>query len=146
MATCDKCGTEKPDDAFYRSRKNRCVECVKAEVRSNRSERIAYYQAYDRQRASDPDRVAARVAHQRNNPRPRPEPDAVKRAARVELGNAVRDGKVVRPPLCDVCSQPADPIHGHHDDYSKPLDVIWCCTACHSSIHAYWRAQKRVAA
>lgn len=122
-----------------------CAECTKAAVRANRAERIEYYRAYDRTRAKQPHRVLARSEYNAVHTKPRTEPDPVKRAARVAVGNALRDGKLIRPAICDVCSQPS-PVHGHHDDYSKPLDVIWCCTACHALIHAYWRAQERKAA
>lgn len=151
MRACTACGEEKPLDAFYRhpfgkdGRQTKCAECTKVAVRANRAARLEYYQAYERERAKLPHRVEARKEYARANPRPRPEPDPVKRAARVAFGNAVRDGKVKKPPHCEVCAAPGD-VHGHHDDYSRPLDVIWCCTACHGLIHAYWRAQERVAA
>jgi len=50
--------------------------------------------------------------------------------ARWALGNAVRDGKVVREP-CLVCKKAF--VEGHHEDYSKPLEVMWLCKSCH-----YW--------
>jgi hypothetical protein len=148
---CTKCGEAKPLEAFYKhpmmadGRLSRCAECVKADVRANRAARIEYYRAYDRARANEPNRKADRVARAKAHPRPRPEPDPVKRAARVLLGNAVRDGKVKKAPECEVCSVSGD-LHGHHEDYSKPLEVIWVCSACHAFIHAYWRAQERQAA
>jgi hypothetical protein len=148
---CFKCGDTKPLDSFYRhpmmadGHLNKCIECAKADVRSARAARLEYYQAYDRARAKQPNRVAANKARAKANPTYRPEPDPIKRAARVALGNAIRDGKIKRPPECQICSV-ADGLHGHHEDYSKPLDVIWCCSACHAFIHAYWRAQERVAA
>lgn len=151
LRTCNKCGKEKPLDAFYKhpfaplGRAARCKECTKAAVRENRRERIEYYRAYDRQRAKQPDRVNARAEYAKTHKTPRTEGNPIKRAARVKLGNALRDGKIAKPPVCDVCSQPHT-LHGHHDDYTKPLDVIWCCTACHALIHAYWRAQERSAA
>lgn len=151
MRACTKCSVEKPLDDFYRhpfgrdGHQTKCIECTKADVRANRAARIEYYRAYDRQRAKEPQRVEARIEYARQNPKAHPEKDPAKRSARVMLGNAVRDGKVVKPTDCEVCSYPAD-VHGHHDDYSKPLDVIWCCTACHALIHAYWRAQERSAA
>lgn len=148
---CTKCAIVKPLDDFYShpfakdGRQTKCIECTKEDVRKNRAERIDYYRAYDRQRAKEPKRVQARLEYAKANPRKAPESDPVKRAARVKLGNSLRDGKITRPPECEVCSIPCEP-HGHHDDYTKPLDVIWCCTACHALIHAYWRAQERSAA
>lgn len=153
---CTKCGETKPLDAFYKhpfgrdGRQSKCADCTKADVRANRQARIEYYRAYERERAKLLHRVEARQEYAKANPdRPRPlakhESDPLKRSARIKLGNAIRDGKISRPPHCEVCSAPGD-VHGHHDDYSKPLDVIWCCTACHALIHAYWRAQDRSAA
>lgn len=151
MRACTKCGEEKPLTSFYKhpfaaqGRDSTCAECRKAIVRANRAARIEYYRAYDRSRAKEPHRVQARVEYAKANPKPRPESDPLKKKARNILSNALRDGKIDRPLQCDVCSAPCKP-HGHHDDYTKALDVIWCCTACHGLIHAYWRAQGRLAA
>jgi hypothetical protein len=152
MRACTKCGITKPlETGFYKHSfaqggyQTKCIECAKADVRANRAARLEYYRAYDRQRAKSPHRVEARLEYAKANPKTRPESDPQKKIARSTLGNALRDGKIVRPPECEVCSIPCTP-HGHHDDYSKPLDVIWCCTACHALIHAYWRAQERFAA
>ncbi|HEX8413759.1 MAG TPA: hypothetical protein VF637_07715 [Sphingomicrobium sp.] len=151
MRICTTCGVSKPLDDYYRhpnaaeGRSTKCAECTKVYVKANRALRIDYYREFDRLRARDPKRAQARAEYGKANPRPRPEPDPVKRAARVIVGNALRNGKLVRPEHCDVCAQSCTP-HGHHDDYSKPLDLIWCCTSCHALIHAYWRAQERRAA
>jgi len=152
MRVCTKCGDPKPLETGYYKHpfgkggyQTKCIECTKVDVRANRAARLEYYRAYDRQRASDPKRLEARTEYNKTHARARPEPDPVKRAARTALGNAVRDGKISKPPHCEVCDMPCEP-HGHHDDYSRPLDVIWCCTSCHAFIHAYWRAQERSAA
>lgn len=34
------------------------------------------------------------------------------------------------------------PLHAHHDDYSKPLEIQWLCTGCHGAVHSGWRAPK----
>lgn len=44
------------------------------------------------------------------------------------LGYAIKTGKVVREP-CEVCG--AEPAEGHHEDYSKPLEVRWLCPVHH---------------
>lgn len=27
------------------------------------------------------------------------------------------------------------PVHAHHEDYSRPLDVVWLCRCCHARRH-----------
>lgn len=55
-----------------------------------------------------------------------------KKAARKELDKAVRRGEIKRLP-CGDCG--ATKAHAHHEDYSKPLDVMWLCTVCHGKRH-----------
>jgi hypothetical protein len=46
--------------------------------------------------------------------------------------NAVRDNRLERSP-CMVCGDRE--AQGHHEDYSKPLDVIWLCRKHHAELH-----------
>lgn len=159
---CKACHTEKPALAFYASNPTRCKECVKASARANRLEKIDYYRSYDRMRASMPHRVAARAeymltpegkaarrrAHDSHNAKKRNDRPSRKdrpamssellarRAkARIALGNAVRDGKLIAWPVCAVpdCCKRAE---AHHPDYSAPLAVAWLCRAHHRQAHA----------
>lgn len=50
---------------------------------------------------------------------------------------AIKTGKLVRGP-CEACGA-TESVHGHHDDYSKPLDVNWLCEECHPSLHKWLR-------
>lgn len=153
MPVCNHCQTEKPSTDFYQSIATHCKVCWRARVKANRAAKLDQYRAYDRERSKRPDRVAARdryasseigQARQRKAQKDWQDRNAAKRAAHIALGNAVRDGRISKPPVCEVCKLPAD-LHGHHEDYSKPLAVIWCCTSCHSLIHAYWRVRERAA-
>jgi hypothetical protein len=54
-------------------------------------------------------------------------------AAHVKLRRAVRRGELERQP-CTQCSS-TQTIHGHHPDYSRPLEVVWLCQRCHTEIH-----------
>ena len=52
--------------------------------------------------------------------------------ARSYAGVYLRRGKLERQ-ACVVCGEPAQM---HHEDYSKPLDVMWLCRAHHLALHA----------
>jgi hypothetical protein len=47
---------------------------------------------------------------------------------------ALNDGRLVR---CDVCSDCSceTRLEAHHEDYGRPLDVIWLCSVCHGLRH-----------
>jgi len=147
---CFKCGQIKPLTEFYRHPEmadghvNKCKECNKKDVRTNCANNKEYYQAYEKSRANLPHRVQSRLDYAQtesgkmaaararrkwlqNNPH--------KRHANVLLGNAVRNGNLTKPASCSECGKSKCRIHGHHDDYSKPLDVRWLCAACHSAWH-----------
>jgi len=47
---------------------------------------------------------------------------------------AVSQGQLIRSKVCEVCKC-ASKTHAHHEDYSKPYDVIWMCPTCHISYH-----------
>lgn len=57
-----------------------------------------------------------------------------KTRARMALITAVRNCRIVRPDHCLACGK-VGPVQGHHDDYSKPLEVRWVCVRCHADIH-----------
>lgn len=60
--------------------------------------------------------------------------DPFKERARRMLRESVRAGKVAKPKQCEQCGANGV-IHGHHEDYSKPLDVQWLCVRCHGEAH-----------
>lgn len=150
MKSCFKCGCEKPLTEFYKHKNmpdghlNKCKECTKRDVSANYRKNIEHYKEYEKKRAARPDRVKARSDYAKtdsgkiaarkarskwgsNNP--------VKRMASTIIGNAVRDGKIAKPDKCECCGSSPKRIHGHHDDYAKPLDVRWLCPGCHSKWH-----------
>jgi len=51
-----------------------------------------------------------------------------KRKAHNALTNAIRDGKIKRGKCHSCGSQNAQ---AHHNDYSRPFDVVWECSKCH---------------
>lgn len=100
-----------------------CRACYSARVRARYRENIENCRAYERKRAQDPLRKERRREYNRRAKERNPE----RRAARVAVGNAIRDGRLVRQP-CEVCG---DRGEAHHDDYARPLDVRWLCFRCH---------------
>ena len=61
-------------------------------------------------------------------------PDPLKYGARLAVRNAVKDGRLVKPEMCESCGRTRR-LHGHHDNYSKPLEVRWLCSWCHAAAH-----------
>lgn len=50
--------------------------------------------------------------------------------------HAIESGKLERPAECEMCGESVS--EGHHQDYAKPLEVIWLCRACHNHVHRYF--------
>ncbi len=55
-----------------------------------------------------------------------------KLSARAAVNHAINAGKLTRLP-CEVCGTPKS--QGHHEDYNKPLEVIWLCPIHHAEKH-----------
>ena len=50
------------------------------------------------------------------------------------VNEAVRTGKLLKPSKCSCCNLEKK-VQAHHEDYTKPLEIIWLCSACHSKLH-----------
>jgi len=120
---------------------NKCKDCVKARVGKHREENLDDIREYDRQRGDLPHRVALRKAYAKTEQGKARvavgrlayiERNPEKRAAHVIVGNAVRDGRLVKGP-CVHCGNPK--ANAHHEDYARPLEVTWLCAPCHAAHH-----------
>lgn len=143
LQLCSKCHAEKAATQFY-ARSTMCKLCHNARTRAHRLTKVEYYRAYDRARSRLPHRK--RDLAERNRlydamGRKRPEPSNEKRQARVTVGNAIRDGKLIPAP-CERCGSEIE-IHAHHEDYSKPLEVMWLCTTHHGERHREINEERR---
>jgi len=61
----------------------------------------------------------------------------VQRNARAALHIAMAAGRIYKPDHCFRCLLRTKRIEGHHEDYSKPLNVRWLCPPCHSIEHPH---------
>ena len=153
--TCKVCNKYKYYKDYYKHPQmadgylGKCKSCQLINTKEARERRPEYYRAYDRDRDSLPHRVKARAeyaeteqgkariragaaAWNKRNPH--------RKKANTAVSNAIRAGRLVRQP-CEVCGEIK--VHGHHDDYSKPLEVRWLCVTHHVEHHNIEREESR---
>lgn len=58
----------------------------------------------------------------------------IKVAAYGIVQRAVKAGIIIPPSSCSICNRKCV-IHAHHQNYLKPLDIIWICASCHKKTH-----------
>lgn len=149
MKTCNTCSIEK-DESFYYANTKRCKECTKEKVKANRLANLDYYQSYDRNRPNKDERAKQSAEYNktekgkevRKKATKNYRKDKVRSQAHFDLNNAVKYGKILKPSSCQNCGIDCNP-HGHHDDYSKALDVRWLCNKCHTDFHNTVREKQR---
>lgn len=121
MKTCTQCKAEKENHDFPRNKKGLdgldtwCKKC-KAENNRERNREFPEKEKLKRRQY----RLSSKAKY--------PE----KRKARRKLYLAVKSGKLLRGD-CSICGLPK--AEAHHEDYSKPLDVIWLCRKHHKKLH-----------
>jgi hypothetical protein len=131
MKKCFKCRRNKELRLFYRHKMmadghlNKCMACTKKDVRKHRIDKPEAIAAYELRRSKDPERkkyLAKKLIEWRaENPG--------KNSARQKVAGALRSGKLKRLP-CEKCASSVK-VQAHHEDYRKPLDVVWLCWDCH---------------
>lgn len=57
-----------------------------------------------------------------------------KRSAWDKLNNALENGLISKPKICEACGKKKR-LNAHHDDHAKPLEVVWLCHLCHFRRH-----------
>lgn len=147
---CFKCGKEKTLMNFYKHPEmadghlNKCKDCSKIDTKKNRDNNIDYYSEYDRQRANNPNRMAARFSYSKTENRKKAaikskikwiQNNKIKRAAHVIYGNFIRNNKDLIKNECEMCGERKKRLNAHHDDYNYPLTVRYLCGLCHSKWH-----------
>jgi hypothetical protein len=154
----------KKSKAFKDGHIARCKACIneeyKAWVENNPEKKLANREKYrvnNRERIremdkqyyrEDPERYREKARRAAIKYNEKEETKALKRAARIRMRElypekdkarrkvrwAVESGKMIKPKCCETCKKESM-LQAHHEDYSKPLDVVWLCKACHWKIH-----------
>ena len=155
---CRKCRKTKPLDEFYKKRGKRvawiygglCKKCDCQRVReryhanraSIRSQQRDYYQG-------NSGHIKARTKQYREDHREEvgrkqkayAALHKTERSAQNKMTKALARGDIVKQP-CETCGATTN-IDGHHDDYSKPLEVKWLCKVCHRRHHGDIKTQEK---
>jgi len=149
MKICRECGNEKELGSFYKhsamadGHLNKCIDCVKKRVSKHRDENLEKIREYEKSRSMLPHRIQARNEYAKTEKgkiaitralKNYHERYPLKRASHVITGNAIRDGRLIKPKNCSECTS-VEKIEGHHDDYTNPLNVRWLCNKCHRKWH-----------
>ena len=138
MKKCRKCGEEKPIEDYYvhpqmsDGHLNICKECTKRRIR-NRSLSLEGRE-YDKKRNQMPKRKAWLKQYLRK----RRKANKKKWQCSTIMWHAINSGELIKPDVCSECGT-VDRVPGHHEDYSKPLEVIWLCGKCHRKRHKQYQ-------
>lgn len=150
MKKCFKCGVEKSLDDFYVHKQmgdghlNKCKECTKKDSFGRTNEEIEKRKERDRNRPNAKERVKKNCDRLKNNEEARAKNNQSKKEwyqknkhkknANVRVSRALLNGVLTRPILCEKCGVQKK-LEAHHEDYNKPLEVVWLCVECHNNRH-----------
>lgn len=132
MKVCRSCQNLKPLSDYYKHSQmfdghlNKCKECVKKRV--SLYSKTPAGKAVERKRQKTKKRRDWQVKYMRKRRKLEP----LKYEARTAVNNAIRDGRLSKG-VCEVCG--SSNTQAHHEDYTKPLDIIWLCFPCHKKAH-----------
>ena len=106
-----------------RTSKESSIKSSRKYSRANRDAVLANKRRYYAENSEEM-RAARRAYYHKN---------IVRSKAHKAVSQALKSGTLSKVP-CRDCG--AVKVEGHHEDYNKPLDVIWLCHSCHMAHHA----------
>lgn len=118
---CKTCEQQKDRD--YRA-KNREALLEIDRIRNQRPDRKEYRREYFK---TERGRKVHKQCYARSLVK---HPDKIR--ARRDVSNALKKGLLIKKP-CVECGEANS--QAHHEDYSKPLEVVWFCFPCHTNHH-----------
>ena len=167
---CTKCGIEKELIKFNKDRYNKkyglksaCKSCEKEYLNSRKEEARLwqknyykknkekinkrnnayhktkkgreYFKKYNKSDKGRESRIKSNNNWRRKNP--------LKYKAHQVVAKAIITRKIIKSEFCEVCSKTNCRIEGHHEYYSKPLEVIWVCKTCHDILDEQRRKNEK---
>lgn len=108
---------------------NKCKECTKKDVSERYRLTFEARAEYERRRNKTTKRKERKRIYTKRSREKNPE----KYHAHSLVASAIKRGVLVKPSSCSICGKEGI-IHAHHEDYEKPLDVVWVCAKCHRKI------------
>jgi hypothetical protein len=157
---CKSCGLEKPLIDFYKHKEmsdgylNICKECKKRYANEYRNINLEKVHQYDRNRPNAKERTEKNKLTLAQDPIRRKKyqdlknnwgrQNYIKRKAHNYVKRAIEKGLLIKPLHCELCGA-TERIEAHHENYNKPLDVIFVCSTCHHKIHKFKRILERKA-
>ncbi len=160
---CFKCGKVKPLSEFYKHKQmldghlNKCKECARNDSLTNRWENIEKVREKDRNRQNSKERTYKNKERLKKMKETEPERYVEmkretqrkyrkryneKTKAHGSVHYAIATGRLINPKKCERCGSVCF-TQAHHEDYSKPLVVIWLCDSCHKKRHKEIREEER---
>ena len=131
---CFKCNTVKPLEEFYKHKMmadghlNKCKACAKSDVNKHRQDNLEAKREYDRQRS----KLAHRMALKARVTKAWRAEDLRRQQCHSAVRQAIVKGTLTKSP-CERCGEVKS--LAHHEDYDKPVDVMWLCQPCHKQRH-----------
>lgn len=118
---CKECQKVKSTNAFFKN--SRSFDLLDSKCRICNSERIRKYKV---------------PGYNSENCKRYNEKNKEKRAAHRKVQHALKNMILKKDP-CSICGNLKS--EAHHNDYNKPLEVIWFCRAHHAAHHEIKRKQ-----
>lgn len=131
---CFKCNSIKPLSEFYKhvgmadGHLNKCKECTKSDSGKHRTENLEKVREYDRKRG----KLSKRIKTNTEITKAWRAEDKRRSSAHSAVSRAIKSGVLMRKP-CVRCGEQKS--LAHHEDYDKPLQVMWLCQPCHKQRH-----------
>lgn len=158
---CFKCGGDpQPLSNFYKhagmadGHLNKCKKCTQKDVKKRYYDKPEQIREYERKRHQTDHRKEYIAKHRPVYKQTKDFKESVKKShrkyrkenpdkykAHTTLNNAVRDGRLDKEP-CGICGDINS--QAHHEDYSKPLDVIWLCDKHHKEKHKQLKKDRAI--